>query len=444
MRRSGVDQTTAPAAASTGSQKGEPSLAVRWVWPKTAGALTPLERARLVLGRDAECDVVLDGRETSRVHAEIVAEGPIHVVRDLDSRNGVHHNGEKVAQALLASGDVLRFGDCIGVVCEHENGAADFGFSAIEGDLFVGPIVGAAVDLARRAAAGDLPIVLCGETGTGKDRLARCVHAWSGREGPFLAVNCAALPASLAEAELFGYRKGAFTGADRNSPGHFRAADGGTLFLDELTDLSVPVQAKLLRALEQREVLPLGESAPVKVDARVLAATQEPLLAAVDDKRLRADLAARLDGITIVLLPLRERQVEIPYLFERLLELHAGGRPPRVEPRLVEELLRYDWPFNVRELDLLVRRLLVLQGVEPILKRASLPEHVLVRGSAASAAPSAEKPARVDAGALAQALRQTRGNLARAAAALGISRQRAYRLLEEQPAIDLAAMRSSS
>jgi transcriptional regulator with PAS, ATPase and Fis domain len=426
------------------------ALEVRWVWPKTAGPVTSLGRGRLVLGRGGDSHVLLEGRETSREHAEIFADGPIHVLRDLGSRNGVFHDGERVTRTHLSAGDVIRLGEWIGVVGEGVEGGTLAAFTSIEQDLFAGPVFGATVDLARNAARGELPIVLCGETGTGKDRLARCLHEWSGRKGPLLAVNCAALPAGLAEAELFGYRKGAFTGADRASTGYFRAASGGTLLLDELTDLAPEVQAKLLRALEQREVTPLGESAPVRIDVRVLAATQEPLLSAVAGKRLRADLAARLDAITLNLPPLRDRAVEIPFLLERLLELHSGGRPPELEPRLVEQLLLYDWPLNVRELDLLVRRLLTLHSHERVLKRSHLPErflgHRTAETHAAAPATSAkpDRPHQVDADALSHALRETGGNLTRAAAALGISRQRAYRILEEQPTIDLETIRSSS
>lgn len=234
-------------------------------------------------------------------------------------------------------------------------------------------------DQARKAAFSTLPTVILGETGTGKEGVAHAMHEWSARKGPFVAVNCAALVPTLAEAELFGYRRGAFTGAERASSGFFRAAQGGTLLLDEVTDLPESVQAKLLRALEQREISPLGESVPVRIDVRVLAGTQIPLAKMVEERRFRGDLCARLDGLTIRLPPLRERKQEIPYLFTHFLRLHSGGRPPDVEPRLVEQLCLYDWPFNVRELDLLARRLLVLHGHEELLRRSHLPEQILNR-----------------------------------------------------------------
>src|SRR5262249_14740392 len=147
--------------------------------------------------------------------------------------------------------------------------------------LWGGAALEAAMEPLRRAAASDLPVVLEGETGTGKEVVARTLHGWSGRPGQMLAVNCAALPEGLAEAELFGYRRGAFTGADRASPGFFRSAESGTLLLDEVSDLPLPIQAKLLRVLEQREVQPLGEVRPLPVDVRLVVAGQQSLAKAV-------------------------------------------------------------------------------------------------------------------------------------------------------------------
>ena len=191
-------------------------------------------------------------------------------------------------------------------------------------------------------------------------------------------MNCAAVPEALAEGELFGYRKGAFTGASCGNLGHFRSANGGTLLLDEFTELPLALQAKLLRVLEQREVLPLGESRPVPVDVRVVVAAQEPLSAALEHRRLRADLYARLDGVTIQLPPLRQRLEDVVPLFEYFASEVSGGHPPRVEAELIEQLCVYDWPFNVRELELVVRRLLVLAGHEPVLRRHHLPARVCV------------------------------------------------------------------
>ncbi len=445
-------QTTLPSQDTASGKPGTSVLAIRWGFPPPHGMLSLLTDERVLLGRDDDCQIRLPGRETSRHHAEILRQEPLCVLRDLDSRNGVFLDGTQIREAPISPGQTLRLGEWIGTVVRVAADApkTEPAFGVLVGNLAGGPVLRPVLERARLAAPSSLPTVILGETGTGKEGLSRAMHTWSGRMGPFVAVNCATLVPTLAEAELFGYRRGAFTGADRPSAGHFRAAQGGTLLLDEIVDLPEAVQAKLLRALEQREIVPLGESVPVPIDVRVLAATQIPLPQLVAERRFRADLCARLDGLTITLPPLRERKEEIPYLFSHLLHLHSGGRPPEVDARLVERLCLYDWPFNVRELDLLVRRLLVLHGHETLLRRSFLPEQLLDRPpppvtpsteSPAPPSPDARQPARNTPEAhrarrdrelaqLTQALRAHHGSVARAAAAVGISRQRAYRLME--------------
>jgi len=369
-------------------------------------------------------------------------------IADLGSHNGVRVNGSAVSSAGLALGDVVRLGGWIGVVT-----AMPGAFKEIAPGLWGGPRLEAALASLRQAAASDLPIVLEGETGTGKEVVARSLHHWSGRTGPFVAVNCAALPEALAEGELFGYRRGAFTGADRASPGFFRSAEGGMLLLDEIADLPLALQAKLLRVLEQREVQPLGETTPVPIDVRIVVAGQMPLMDVVRAGKFRADLLARLDGLTVRLPPLRERREDVIPLFSRLLQENGSGRALAIESDFAERLCLYDWPFNVRELVQLVRRLLTLHAGETTLHAHHLPERI--GGGAAAAGPS-ELPTRqpvpgspaapaaalepVELPALVVALRASGGNVARAAALLGISRQRAYRLMEGQ-AVDLEALR---
>ncbi|HEX4405373.1 MAG TPA: sigma 54-interacting transcriptional regulator [Polyangia bacterium] len=408
-----------------------------------------------VVGRDETCDSVLDGTEISRRHAEIRVDGPMLAVRDLNSRNGVFVDGIRTSDAPLALGAVVRCGEWIGIAVADEDKA---GLTEIVSGWRGGPTLLSAI-APLRAAVGDLAVVLQGETGTGKEGLARAVHQWSGRTGPFVAINCAALPAHLAEAELFGYRRGAFTGADRASPGLFRAAHGGTLFLDEVLELPGDVQPKLLRVLQQREVQALGETTPVAVDVRIVAAAQEPLSNAVAAGRFRADLRARLDGLTIVLPPLRERRDEITPLFQQFLREQAGGRTPELDAKLVEALCLHDWPLNVRELQTLARKLLVLHGHEGILKRSHLPEGF---GPAARDSPQAIPTAPSDriAGdegrarrsvddawefaALVEALRANDRSVAKAARAIGVSRGRAYRLLLAHPEFSLEDLASQS
>jgi transcriptional regulator with PAS, ATPase and Fis domain len=417
-----------------------------------------MQTGKKVVGRDEACDTILEGTEISRRHAEFRVDGPMLAVRDLDSRNGVFVNGVRKGDAPLGPGDVVRCGEWIGVAVADEDPS---GVREIVPGWHGGPTLLAVIAPAR-AAGADLVLVLQGETGTGKEGLARAVHGWSDRRGPFVSVNCAALPPHLAEAELFGYRRGAFTGADRSSPGFFRAAHGGTLFLDEVLDLPADVQPKLLRALQEREVQALGETTPIAVDVRLIAAAQEPLANAVKAGRFRTDLQARLDGLTIVLPPLRERRDEIAPLFREFLRQHAGGRPPEMDPKFVEALCLHEWPLNVRELLALARRLLVLHGHEPMLKRAHLPEEFVASGRETSqpliaGAPPSEEPARGAEGrvrrsldddsefaALVAALRANRGSVAKAARAIGVSRARAYRLLSAHPDFSLDDMEGPS
>jgi transcriptional regulator with AAA-type ATPase domain len=427
---------------------------IRWVFP--APASTPIRKGTKVVGRDESCDTILPGTEVSRRHAEFRVDGPMLAVRDLDSRNGVFVNGAAKDDAPLAPGDVVRCGEWIGVAVTDEDPS---GLREIVPGWLGGPTLLAAIAPAR-AVGADLAMVLQGETGTGKEGLARAIHGWSNRRGPFVAVNCAALPGHLAEAELFGYRRGAFTGADRSSPGFFRAAHGGTLFLDEVLELPASVQPKLLRALEQREVQALGETTPVAVDVRIVSAAQEPLADAVSAGRFRADLQARLDGLTIVLPPLRERRDEIAPLFAEFLRQHAGGRPPELDARLVEAISIHNWPLNVRELLALARRLLVLHGHEPVLKRSHLPENLIARPSEVT---RHDGPAlledqvrggdgrlrrRIDDEdefkALIAALKETQGSVAKAAQVIGVSRARAYRLLAAHPEFSLDSLAGGS
>jgi DNA-binding NtrC family response regulator len=371
-----TDQPTIRRQATADLGSDDSRLAVLWVYPERGGRLTPLHGGRTILGRDFGADVRLPGEQTSRQHAEVVKEGALVFIRDLGSTNGVFVDARQVEQAPLAEGRTVRIGDWVGVVVR--TGAAE-DEAPIFGDIlpgyFGGPKTRAALEPLRRAATSDLPVIIEGETGSGKEGVARAAHEWSGRSGAFVAVNCAALPETLAEGELFGYRKGAFTSADRANPGHFQAAHRGTLFLDEVADLPPSIQPKLLRVLEQREVTPLGEARAVPIDVRVVVAAQAPLANAVREKRFRADLFARLNGLTVRLPPLRSRIEEVPHLFARLLAVHAAGRkPPDMDAGFVERLCCYDWPLNIRELSLLARRLLALHGDNAVLKRAHIAE----------------------------------------------------------------------
>jgi DNA-binding NtrC family response regulator len=322
------------------------------------------------------------------------------VIGDLNSMNGIQVDGRRVSRAPIDEGSVVRIGDWVGVVLRLPGDQDGAVFQEIIPGYFGGPRTVAAVEPLQKVAATELAIVIEGETGTGKEGIARAAHLWSRRTGPFVAVNCSALPETLAEGELFGYRKGAFTSADRANPGFFQAAQGGTLFLDEVADLPAAIQPKLLRVLEQKEVTPLGETKPIPLDVRIVVATQTPLAALVEEKRFRADLMARLDGLRVRLLPLRSRVEEVPYLFTRLLKAKSGAHaPPSVDAAVVERLCCYRWPLNIREVSNLVQRALALYGQEKILKRGHLVTLMADSEpaiSAAAIAPQAVSPSPVE------------------------------------------------
>lgn len=431
-----------------------------WVFPEriagegSAGDVVALQHGT-TLGRADTCSVVVDCDGVSRLHAQFSREGPALVLKDAGSTNGTFLNGERVDHCRVRDGSVLRVGSWVGIVewAPPCSGAPPAPFSRIAPRLWGGEVLRRALEPARRAAPSRLPVLLVGETGTGKEVSARALHEWSARKGSFIAVNCAALPRELAEAELFGYRRGAFTGAARDSLGYFRSAHRGTLLLDEINELPMATQAKLLRVLQEQSVTPLGQADPLPIDVRTVCASQAPLARAVAAREFRADLYMRLNGLQVELPPLRRRRVDIPRLFLRFLA-SAEGATPHAHPRLIEALCLYAWPGNVRELELLAQRLLAVQRGEPLLELEHLPPELLEHlpkpaapGAAAAregAPPDRAPPERAqrDRERLADELLQNGGNLSRACAEVGISRQRAYRLLEGKSVSEFLALAS--
>ncbi len=220
--------------------------------------------------------------------------------------------------------------------------------------------------LARRVSASDVTVMITGESGTGKEVLARYLHVNSDRaQGPFVAINCAAIPENMLEATLFGYEKGAFTGAYQACPGKFEQAQGGTLLLDEISEMDLGLQAKLLRVLQEREVERLGGRKTIELDVRILATSNRELRQEVREKRFREDLYYRLNVFPLHLPPLRERKGDILPLAERLLAVNSrdGGQPvPELSADARRKLLDYDWPGNIRELENVIKRSLILAG----------------------------------------------------------------------------------
>ena len=235
--------------------------------------------------------------------------------------------------------------------------------------------------LADRLAASDIPVLINGPTGTGKEVLSRFIHNRSPRaDKPFVAVNCAAMPEAMLEAMLFGHQKGAFTGATQSSEGFFRAADGGTLLLDEIAEMPLALQAKLLRALQESEVVPIGSTMPIKVDVRVIACANRDLPTEVAEGRFRADLFYRLNVFPLSLKPLRDRAEDIAPLAFALALRHApqGKAIPWISDAALSLLKVHGWPGNVRELENVIRRALLLSEGKP----AVGPEHIIFDGTA--------------------------------------------------------------
>jgi two-component system response regulator HydG len=296
------------------------------------------------------------------------------------------------------------------------------------------PAMRKAVELTLRAAPADSPVLLLGESGTGKELLARALHAESPRrEGPFLALNCSAIPEHLLESQLFGHRRGAFTDAREESRGLFQAAEGGTVLLDEIGDMAPALQSKLLRVLQEKEVQPVGSATPVPVNVRIVAATHCDLDGLVRDGRFRQDLYYRLNVITVHIPPLRERMEDLVPLVGHFLEKHGArlgrlGRTLRLEA--LEALRRHPWPGNVRELENAMERALVL-GQDVAIGLGDLPpalrQHPV---SDCSPLPSVSL-AEMEREHILRTLRAAGGNRAAAARLLAVDRKTLYRKLRQ-------------
>jgi transcriptional regulator with GAF, ATPase, and Fis domain len=349
-----------------------------------------------VLGRAPECEVMLDDPSVSRRHALLTVSGRI-TVEDLGSTNGTAIQGRKLApgeRGVLALGTVFEIGSATMVLqrtppagTRSHRTPAD-----MPGTVVRDPAMKRLYEMLDVVAPTGLSVLVLGETGVGKEVFAEALHRRSSRVGaPFLKLNCAALPESILEAELFGYEKGAFTGATQTKVGLFEAADGGTLFLDEVGEMAPSTQTKVLRALESGEVMRLGSSTTRKVDVRFLSAANRDLRKLVADGKFRADLFFRLNGITMTLPPLRKRPEDVLPLAEVFLERAArklGKPPPRLGAEARKALEAHPWPGNVRELRNVIERAVVLCQGE-VLK----PEDLLLQEGEIETAAVAVAPA---------------------------------------------------
>jgi len=298
-------------------------------------------------------------------------------------------------------------------------------------------------DMVARVAPSDASVLIHGETGTGKELIARAIHAKSLRaDGPFVALNCAAVPANLIESELFGHARGAFTDAKTSREGLFVEANGGTLFLDEIGEMPVEVQPKLLRALQERKVRPLGSNSEISFDARIVAATNRDLEIGVEEKRFREDLYYRINVVKIDLPPLRERGADVLAIAHHLLRRIAQGRNLSLSAQAAERLMSYDWPGNVRELENCMERAVALARFEQITPE-DLPEklrthrsdRLVVSAEDASELVSLEELERRY---IHRVLKMLAGNKSRAAQVLGLDRRTLYRKLDrydDKPAL---------
>ena len=384
------------------------------------------------IGRDETCELALLDRSASRTHALLEARtsGAI-AITDQHSRNGTFVDGRRVAVTEVTGPVIVRAGESVFRIVHM----VDEPVSA----TITPPLVGGTSLVPLRRTLGlvgptNLPVLVLGETGTGKEVVAHEVHAASQRTGAFVAVNCAALPAHLIESELFGHARGAFTGAAGTRRGLFAEAEGGTLFLDEVGELPLDVQAKLLRVLETKAVRQVGSDREVTLDVRIVSATNRDLHAGAARGEFRPDLLARLAGVELMLPPLRERVedlgVLVPYLWRR-----AHGTTPQIDADALEAMALYDWPLNIRELDHALRAAAIANP--RVIELDALPARIaagLRTRRVEVAAPAAVSPVRAETlydqrDTIERALREHRGNVQQVARSIGMARGHLYRAL---------------
>jgi transcriptional regulator with GAF, ATPase, and Fis domain len=345
----------------------------------------------VAIGRGSERRAERTGNElTVRVpdkwmssrHARIEPSFGRWVLTDTESKNGSIVDGHTTKRAVLTDGSLIELGHTLFLFFERLPIEAETpGMLEITpndapaGLITLMPAWHTEIQRIRQIASSEIPMLIEGESGTGKEVIARAIHGQSGRGGAFVPVNCGALPDNLVESELFGYKKGAFSGAQSDHPGLVRAADGGTLFLDEIGDLPASSQAALLRVLQEREVMPVGGTRAVPIDLRVVAATHRDLDDMVAEGSFRHDLFARLAGFRVTVPTLAERRTDLGILIGALHTRLFPADHPGFDIDAARLLLRYPWPLNVRELEQALATAQVLAGVE-LVRAEHLPDSV--------------------------------------------------------------------
>jgi transcriptional regulator with GAF, ATPase, and Fis domain len=348
------------------------------------------DQAVVTLGAMEDNDLVVNEETVSRYHGKVVQDQDGYVLVDLHSTNGTFINRVRVREAYLKSGCTVQLGKM-----ELKFYFADEKVPVVPSQKErLGTLIGRNIKMREiygiieKIAPAGTTVVVEGETGTGKEVVAQTIHQLSPRSaGPLMVFDCGAVPENLIESELFGHEKGSFTGAIMTRQGLFEMAHGGTLFLDELGELSLDLQPKLLRALEQREIRRVGSSKPIKVDVRVIAATNRNLEEEVRAGRFRQDLFYRLSVVRILLPPLRERPEDVPLLVDHFLKTHAFNRGADGNPRVasvereaMDTLAGYRWPGNVRELvNVIERAVSFCDG--PMIAARDLPDQIRMAGT---------------------------------------------------------------
>jgi DNA-binding NtrC family response regulator len=424
--------------------------------PLAGGARYALEGVdEIHIGRGDERTAAVDGERgarrltlslpspsLSRLHARLRRAPLGWLLEDAGSRNGSYLNGQRTERGLVGGDDILELGHVFITLRDFDESADQPARDLAASDLArepagfrtLLPSLATGLGDLRRLARATVGLLFIGETGTGKEVIARAIHEQSGRPGPFVAVNCNTLTEGLAESLLFGHVKGAFSGAVADTPGFVRAADKGTLLLDEVGDLGPGAQGALLRVLQEREVVPVGRPHAVKVDVRFLATSPRPLDTGAGRERFRSDLFARLSGFVYAMTPLRERREDLGLLIAALLR-KAGVTDedrPRIAPDLGLGLLRHSWPLNVRELEQLLTRtwLLAQDGLmsgEPRFVSAGDPNAPAGTPAPARALSPEEQEQRQR---LLDALAAAGGNVTEAARALGTGRVQLHRVMK--------------
>nr|HEX4318070.1 sigma 54-interacting transcriptional regulator [Kofleriaceae bacterium] len=385
----------------------------------------------------SELTIRVPDKWMSSRHAKIEPSFGRWVLVDTESKNGSIVDGHTTKRAVLTDGSLIELGHTLFLFFERMPMDADAPAllelapdASLPGMVTLMPDWQHELDRLRQIAGSEIPMLIEGESGSGKEVIARAIHTLSSRRGAFVPVNCGALPDNLVESELFGYKKGAFSGAQSDHPGLVRSADGGTLFLDEIGDLPGSSQAALLRVLQEREVMPVGGTRPVEIDLRVVAATHRDLDDMVADQSFRHDLFARLAGFRVLVPPLSDRRTDLGLLVGALHTRIFPADHPGFDIDAGRLLVRYPWPLNVRELEQALATAQVLAGAEAV-RAEHLPD--TVRSGRPPGAPRPVVLSETDQKVRDQvvaALREHQGNVSAVARALDKDRKQIQRWIK--------------